>query len=379
MKQFCSIIIIVCSLLLVPACKKEIKDTPSDEEVPVFYFNGNVNAAPVNLQAGVNDYYMYSFFKQDSSTGVYSFFGNLKQVNCQNNSCINHITFQINDNHLSPLGSPTNIDTLLLPGRRLQYSPIPALDSNAFQFTSQPMTTNKPQSFSWDFGDGTTSTLQNPIHSYQSAASYLVCHTTVYDNGCSGQICNRIEASTHIDCEASIDYTISAIGDTVQFFGSGTGPSLNYSWSFNDSTSSSDSSKLQNPVHIFSKKGVFKVRLIVSNSLGCSTTIYKNVVTNNFNGACFANFKYTKTAIPALNLSNVTITWVNSAGLTFSSNRIVQPADSFFEVLSFDEYALNENNKRTRKIHAKFKCLVSDGNTSFTITDADAIFAIAYP
>ena len=40
------------------------------------------------------------------------------------------------------------------------------------KFTDQ--STNGPTSWAWDFGDGTTSTLQNPEHIYTEAGTYTV-------------------------------------------------------------------------------------------------------------------------------------------------------------------------------------------------------------
>jgi YVTN family beta-propeller protein len=39
------------------------------------------------------------------------------------------------------------------------------------QFTDK--TTGEPTSWYWDFGDGTTSTLQNPVHTYNTAGIYI--------------------------------------------------------------------------------------------------------------------------------------------------------------------------------------------------------------
>lgn len=44
-------------------------------------------------------------------------------------------------------------------------------------------------SYSWDFGDGTTSTLENPSHLYANTGFYNVCLTTTY-NGCVFTSCN---------------------------------------------------------------------------------------------------------------------------------------------------------------------------------------------
>jgi PKD repeat protein len=46
--------------------------------------------------------------------------------------------------------------------------------------------------WSWTFGDGTSSTLQNPSHDYVGAGSYLVCLSIWNDNGCQSQTCDTV-------------------------------------------------------------------------------------------------------------------------------------------------------------------------------------------
>lgn len=44
----------------------------------------------------------------------------------------------------------------------------------------------------WDFGDGNTSTLQNPVHAYQQNGVYQVCLTVTTLEGCSDQYCDQV-------------------------------------------------------------------------------------------------------------------------------------------------------------------------------------------
>lgn len=52
---------------------------------------------------------------------------------------------------------------------------------NPIQFTD--LTTNAPTSWLWDFGDGTTSTLQNPSHQYAATGTYTVSLSATNANG----------------------------------------------------------------------------------------------------------------------------------------------------------------------------------------------------
>lgn len=66
------------------------------------------------------------------------------------------------------------------------------------QFTD--LTNNNPTNWYWDFGDGSYSTLQNPIHSYASAGLYTVTLITAKDG--AGDIETKIDYMTVTDPNA---------------------------------------------------------------------------------------------------------------------------------------------------------------------------------
>jgi PKD repeat protein len=47
-------------------------------------------------------------------------------------------------------------------------------------------------SWSWDFGDGNTSTLQNPTHTYATADTFTVCLTVTGTGGCEASTCRTV-------------------------------------------------------------------------------------------------------------------------------------------------------------------------------------------
>lgn len=52
-------------------------------------------------------------------------------------------------------------------------------------------------SWQWDFGDGHTSTVQNPTHTYAHLGVYTVCLTIHDNNGCSHTSCHQIHVNSH--------------------------------------------------------------------------------------------------------------------------------------------------------------------------------------
>lgn len=53
-------------------------------------------------------------------------------------------------------------------------------------------------SWNWAFGDGLTSTLQNPEHTFQIAGNYVVCLTAVSDDGCEDEFCKEINIAQQV-------------------------------------------------------------------------------------------------------------------------------------------------------------------------------------
>lgn len=77
-----------------------------------------------------------------------------------------------------------------------------ALDSTsqapyAYHFTDA--STGNITTWLWDFGDGNTSTEQNPAHRYEAPGTYTVCLTVAGENAgtCSDQLCKEITTLTY--------------------------------------------------------------------------------------------------------------------------------------------------------------------------------------
>ncbi|MFN5224786.1 MAG: PKD domain-containing protein [Bacteroidota bacterium] len=132
----------------------------------------------------------------------------------------------------------------------------------------------------WDFGDGTTSNVSNPVHGY-TASGYFNVTLIVYANGCSNALTRNsyinilnnpptaFFADTLVTCNASqpISFTSQTVGTS------------NYIWNFGDGTSSTQA----NPQHTYAGPGVYDVTLITINSLGCRDTAFMPAYINVLN------------------------------------------------------------------------------------------------
>ncbi len=126
--------------------------------------------------------------------------------------CTGNCTVTVTDTN--GCASVTNVTTL--------YDTMPPLQSG-FNYTSNGLmfnfvNTSSQGSYSWNFGDSTTSTLENPVHSYVSDSTYLVC-LTVYTLCDSAISCQNIivtgENNVLVEKEEGINVFPNPAGDFI--------------------------------------------------------------------------------------------------------------------------------------------------------------------
>lgn len=143
-------------------------------------------------------------------------------------------------------------------------------------FTDQ--STNSPTSWQWDFGDGITSTLQNPGHTFNESGIYTVQLTVTNSAGSdTKQLINFINVSSAgISPVANFtaDSTAGTIPLTVNFTDQSTNSPTNWEWDFGDGSTST----IQNPDHTFNVAGAFTVQLKVTNNYGSDTELKNNYI-----------------------------------------------------------------------------------------------------
>ena len=127
----------------------------------------------------------------------------------------------------------------------------------------------------WDFGDGLSSSEQNPSHTYTTAGNYNVTLRVINSNGCLTTLSKtqyiQISAGVMANFTNSVPKVCSApVVINFQNQSSGTG-ALSYEWLFGDGTSSS----MENPSHTYTAAGTYTLQLIVTNITGCTDTIIK--------------------------------------------------------------------------------------------------------
>jgi len=131
-------------------------------------------------------------------------------------------------------------------------------------------------SWLWNFGDGATSTLQNPTHSYTTPGAYTV-QLTVTSTTCSnsetktGYIsASGVPVAAFIGAPTSGSFPL-----TANFTDQSAGVPTAWLWNFGDGGTST----LKNPTHQYTAAGTYTVSVTVTNACGSEDETKSNYIT----------------------------------------------------------------------------------------------------
>ena len=165
--------------------------------------------------------------------------------------------------------------------------------TNLLQVYFSDQSSGNPTSWYWNFGDGTSSTLQNPVHTYLTSGTYNV-YLEISSATCADSIVQTIVVGNSTQpCNAAFYSTCPnnlPSNNVVSFFDNSQGNPTSWSWSFGDGTSSSS----QNPVHTYVNNGTYTVLLMIT-SQNCFDSIYQTITVGtpiayySLSGAVYAN------------------------------------------------------------------------------------------
>lgn len=122
--------------------------------------------------------------------------------------------------------------------------------------------------YSWDFGNGSSSTLQQPAITYEEPGTYTIVLTAINQYGCTDT--SSAEFIVHPTPMASFSAQPNpgcARQDVL--FTNGSVNSSSYEWSFGNGAFSDQT----DPIHVYADPGSFDVTLIATGAGGCTDTL----------------------------------------------------------------------------------------------------------
>jgi gliding motility-associated-like protein len=209
--------------------------------------------------------------------------------------------------------------------------------------------TNGPLFWSWDFGNGVTSSLQNPTVTYGSPGTYTV--TLIARNRSGSDAMRKTDYITVYPFPVprfTSNHTLACAPAAVQFTDQSTpgqGSITAWSWTFGDGNTSNQ----QNPSNTYAQSGYYDVTLKVTNSGGCtntaSVTRYLRVVSgiqpnfkwNQTSGSCTAPYTL-RFVNQSAGPGNLSFNWLLGSGAVPANSTdtnpsgIIYPADGNYSV-----------------------------------------------
>ena len=176
----------------------------------------------------------------------------------------------------------------------IHVAPVPSFGTNVVCQGSPTIFTNNTTdksgttpNYTWNFGDGSSSNLSAPTHSYNGGGPFTAWLYATNTFGCEDSI--RGSVIVHAKPNTKFGVSNTCVEETTVFTDSSSisaGSITKYEWNFGDSTFTYQNS----PSHRFLSAGTFNVSLSQISDQGCVSVLTKAVVIGSQPDASFNSF-----------------------------------------------------------------------------------------
>lgn len=153
----------------------------------------------------------------------------------------------------------------------------PLCDGYTKTFSNEASSGNV-QTYFWDFGDGNTSNLPSPTHTYAVAGDYVLKLVLNRGLACSDSATSIVKV--YPGFFPDFDVFGQCKNTPIQFQDKTTanyGTVNSWNWNFGDVASPVNTSTLKNPNHTYAASGSYNVVFIVASDKGCIDTVPKTI------------------------------------------------------------------------------------------------------
>ena len=225
--------------------------------------NGSASATPTSGNAPYTYAWSPTGGTAASATGLAA--GNYTVTVTDANGCSGTSVVTVSTTVVPPVGN---------------FSSPPVCIGNTNQFTDA--STGNPNSWTWNFGDGSVAdTTQNPAHTYSAAGTYSVTLIVTNPNGCSDTIV--VPVTVYGLPTAAFAPNSPCAGNNTSLndgsVSSSADPIVSWNWSMPGGTPASSTS--QNASTVYSAPGTHTVTLIVTTQHGCKDTLTQQSLVYN--------------------------------------------------------------------------------------------------
>jgi PKD repeat protein len=194
----------------------------------------------------------------------------------------NNYIVNVTNSNTTNTFSCTSTDTITvttnpLPDISFSFSPNTGEGCEPLDISFTDETIPSTLYYLWNFGDGTTSTMQNPIHTF-SEGLYDIQLTCTTSQGCTSTV--NVNNLINVYPGPHINYSwnpLYATPNNQVTFTNLTTSAISYVWNFGDG----DTTTLENPVHTYTQLGSYIVSLSALHSNGCIDTVFNTISVSN--------------------------------------------------------------------------------------------------
>lgn len=290
-----------------------------------------------------------------AATGTYS----VKLVQTSNNSCKDSVTQTVTVNAMPNLAFSINTTPQ-------------CLKNNSFVFTNSSSISSGSLTYTWQYGDGGTSSATSPTYSYTAASTYTVRLIGNSNNSCK----DSLTKTAVVNVSPVPDFTINSSAQCLKgnsFVYTNTTTNGNtYAWNFGNSTAATTT----NGTAKYSSAGTYTVKLVATNSNGCKDSVNKTVTVNpqatpafSINNAtqCLAGNSFTYTNSSSISSGTLTYNWNFGDGGTSTST---SPTYSYSSASTFSVMLVSTSNNSCKDTLTKSVTVNASPTMGFSINNA---------
>ncbi len=191
-------------------------------------------------------------------------------------------TYQVTLNVTSNQGSKGNVTKTIVINNKPTVDFISNSISGCSPFPvsfSDQSVADDGSEYLWDFGDFKLSTEKDPTHTFVANRSYTIKEIITTKGGCKDSLIKSSYITVLNVPVAEFTNTTACSNSIVNFSDKSTvlaSKITSWFWDFGDG----NTSNTQNPTHVYTKIGNYKLTLTSTSSIGCSNTISKDLTIN---------------------------------------------------------------------------------------------------
>lgn len=181
------------------------------------------------------------------------------------------VTLTVVDRNLNQLSATKSVSVTAGGTADFRFDPVSPTVGQTVTFTD--LSAGGATAWAWDFGDGGSSSQQNPAHAYASAGTKNVKLTVTAGGTQSSAVKSISVKASSLNADFAFFPTNPVTSQAVSFEDTSKGSPTGWSWTFGDGATSTQ----QNPTHTYTTANTFTVVLTVSGGGGASNSETKHI------------------------------------------------------------------------------------------------------